>query len=45
MRNDRWARNGREKIVLALAINLAFLALMLCCFQPRFETNDDVFMS
>ena len=33
------------KLLLAVLINAAFLAVMLSCFAPRFETNDDVLMS
>lgn len=35
----------RSALAPALIINLAFLALMLCCFRPIFETNDDVLIS
>lgn len=43
LNNDR--ARGRARLALAFAINLVFLALMLTCFQTRFETNDDALMS
>ncbi len=42
---QQWEQSRRLKLALALAINLAFLALMLTCYEPRFETNDDVLIS
>ncbi len=38
-------QDGWMKLALAFAINAAFLALMLTCYTPIFETNDDVLMS
>ena len=42
---NQWEQRGWPKILAAFLINAAFLALMLTCFEPRFETNDDVLMS
>ena len=42
---ETWEKRGWMKLLAALLINAAFLALMLTCFAPRFETNDDVLMS
>lgn len=38
-------RRALLKVLLAFAINAVFLAIMLTCYSPRFETNDDVLMS
>ena len=40
-----WQQRQWPKILAAFLINAAFLAIMLTCFAPRFETNDDVLMS
>ena len=42
---DTWQTRHWPKLLAALLINAAFLALMLTCFYPIFETNDDVLMS
>lgn len=42
---QKWDRDGRLKILAALLLNIALLLLMLGCYTPRFETNDDVLMS
>lgn len=42
---ETWEKRGWMKVLAAFVINAAFLALMLTCFEPRFETNDDVLMS
>ena len=42
---ETWEKRGWMKVLAAFVINAAFLALMLSCFEPRFETNDDVLMS
>ncbi len=42
---EKWARDGGLRLLLAFGINALFLALMLSCFQPIFETNDDVLMT
>ena len=42
---NQWQNRQWPKILAAFLINAAFLMLMLLCFEPRFETNDDVFMS
>ncbi|MBR6353580.1 MAG: hypothetical protein IKS25_05575, partial [Oscillospiraceae bacterium] len=36
---------GYGRVLLALGINLLFLAAMLSLFAPMWETNDDLFMS
>ena len=41
----KWDREGGLRTAAALALNALFLALMLSCFSPRFETNDEVLMS
>ena len=38
-------RPGYGRVLLALGINLLFLAAMLSLFAPMWETNDDLFMS
>lgn len=40
-----WESRGWPAVLAAVLINAAFLAVMLTCFSPRFETNDDVLMS
>jgi len=42
---NQWHERSWPKVLAAFLINAAFLALMLTCFEPRFETNDDVLMS
>ena len=42
---NTWQQKSWPKILAAFVINALFLALMLTCFAPRFETNDDVLMS
>lgn len=42
---EKWECGGGLKLLLAFAINGLFLALMLTCFQPVFETNDDMLMT
>ena len=42
---NQWQERDWLKVLVAFVINAAFLALMLTCFEPRFETNDDVLMS
>lgn len=41
----KWYDRGGVKLLLAFLLNAVFLALMLACFVPIFETNDDVLMS
>ena len=38
-------KGRRANLALALGVNAAFLALMLLCFAPMWETNDDLLMS
>lgn len=42
---EQWHRDGRLRLAAALLVNAAVLLVLLCCFTPRFETNDDVLMS
>ena len=42
---EQWHKNGRLRLLAALLVNAALLLVLLCCFTPRFETNDDVLMS
>lgn len=42
---EKWEKDGRLKILAALLLNILFLLVMLSCYTPRFETNDDVLMS
>ena len=44
-RREQWHKNGRLRLLAALLVNAALLLVLLCCFTPRFETNDDVLMS
>lgn len=42
---ETWRSKSRLKLALAFLINAAFLAFMLTCFVPVYETNDDLFLS
>lgn len=42
---DRLFSKKGSRLALALLINIAFLTVMLTCFAPIYETNDDVLMS
>lgn len=42
---EQWHKNGRLRLLAAFLVNAVLLGLLLCCFTPRFETNDDVLMS
>lgn len=42
---NTWQQQAWPKVLAAVLINAAFLAIMLTFFAPRFETNDDVLMS
>ena len=42
---EQWHKNGRLRLLAALLVNAGLLLVLLCCFTPRFETNDDVLMS
>ncbi len=42
---EQWHKNGRLRLLAALLVNAALLLVLLSCFTPRFETNDDVLMS
>ena len=42
---EQWHRDGRLRLLAAFLMNAAVLLVLLCCFTPRFETNDDVLMS
>lgn len=37
-----WYKSDRAKLLLALLLNLVFLAVMLLCFEVRYEENDDL---
>ena len=42
---EQWRKNGRLRLLAAFLVNAGLLLVLLCCFTPRFETNDDVLMS
>lgn len=42
---EQWHKDGRLRLAAAFLVNAAVLLALLCCFTPRFETNDDVLMS
>ena len=42
---EQWNTRAWPRIVMAFALNAAFLALMLTAFAPMWETNDDLFIS
>ena len=42
---EAWQTRGWVKLAAAVIINAFFLALMLTCFPPVYETNDDLFLS
>ena len=42
---EQWNQRAWPRVLLALALNAAFLACMLTCFAPVWETNDDLFIS
>ena len=42
---EAWQTKGWVKLAAAVIINAVFLALMLTCFAPVYETNDDLFLS
>ncbi len=42
---EKWYRDGKAKLAAALLLNAFFLLIVLSCFTPRFETNDEVLMS
>ena len=42
---EQWHKDGRLRLLEALLVNAALLLVLLSCFTPRFETNDDVLMS
>lgn len=42
---EQWNNRAWPRILLAFALNAAFLACMLVCFAPVWETNDDLFIS
>ena len=41
----KWDRDRGLRLAAALLLNALFLLVMLSCFTPRFETNDEVLMS
>ncbi len=42
---EQWNTGAWPRILLAFALNAAFLACMLTFFAPMWETNDDLFIS
>ena len=42
---EQWNTKGWPRVLLAFALNAVFLAVMLKCFAPMWETNDDLFIS
>ena len=42
---EQWNRRAWPRILLAFALNAAFLLVMLRFFAPMWETNDDLLMS
>ena len=42
---EQWHKDGGLRLLAAVLVNAALLLVLLCCFTPRFETNDDVLMS
>ena len=42
---EQWHKDGRLRLLAAFLVNAGLLLVLLCCFTPRFETNDDVLMS
>ena len=42
---EQWHKDGRLRLLAAVLVNAGLLLVLLCCFTPRFETNDDVLMS
>lgn len=42
---EQWHKKGWLRLLAAFLLNAAVLLVLLCCFTPRFETNDDVLMS
>lgn len=42
---EQWNQKAWPRILLAFAINAAFLLIMLRFFAPMWETNDDLFIS
>lgn len=42
---EKWNRDRGLRLAAAVLLNALFLLLMLSCFTPRFETNDEVLMS
>ena len=43
--SEKWNRDGSLRLVAAVLLNAVLLVLLLSCFTPRFETNDEVLMS
>lgn len=37
-----WYKSDRARLLFAILLNVAFLAVMLLCFEVRFEENDDL---
>ena len=43
--SEKWNRDGSLRLAAAVLLNAVLLVLLLSCFTPRFETNDEVLMS
>ena len=43
--SEKRNRDGSLRIAAAVLLNAVLLVLLLSCFTPRFETNDEVLMS
>lgn len=37
-----WYKSDRARLLFAILLNVAFLAVLLLCFEVRFEENDDL---
>lgn len=37
-----WYKSDRARLLFAILLNLAFLAVLMLCFEVRFEENDDL---
>ena len=37
-----WYKSDRARLLFAIGLNLAFLLVLLLCFEVRFEENDDL---
>jgi len=42
---EQWNTRAWPRVLAAFALNAVFLVVMLTCFAPMWETNDDLFIS